>query len=98
MLAKFRFPKRIQLSAVPIVMKSMLPISASTSCSIALGLAALLAVQNAQPVTLLLLGAQSVPIPVGVLLIGVVMVGLIGGTIGRALWRVTGRRRLGGRG
>jgi uncharacterized integral membrane protein len=81
----------VTLTWMSIVIKSMLPVSASTICAIALGFASLLAVQNAQPVTLAFLGAQSVPLPLGVLLIFCAMVGLIGGTILRGLWRVTKR-------
>jgi uncharacterized integral membrane protein len=76
------------------VMKSILPASASTLCSIALGFAALVSVQNAQSVIVMFLGAQSVPLPLGLVLIFCTIVGLIGGTIGKNIWQLTGRKRM----
>jgi uncharacterized integral membrane protein len=75
-------------------MKSLLPASASTICSIALGFAALVSVQNAQPVVVMFLGIQSVPLPLGLVLIFCAIVGLIGGTIGKNIWQLTGRKRV----
>ncbi len=53
-------------------------------------LAAVIAIQNVQPVTLTFLAFQSIKVPFGVMLVGGVAVGLIGGALMNVAWQVLG--------
>ena len=51
-------------------------------------LAAVIAIQNVEPVTLTFLGFQSIKMPFGVMLVGGVAMGLIGGAAVNVAWQV----------
>ena len=53
-------------------------------------LAALIAIQNVQPVTLTFLGFESIRIPFGLMLVGGVAIGLIGGAAFNVAWQALG--------
>ena len=51
-------------------------------------LAAIVAIQNVQPVTLTFLGFESIRMPFGVMLVGGVATGLIGGAVINVAWQL----------